>query len=616
DEIALEDVSDRLRLLARSLGLDFQCQFRYEVGSDYDDVLNRYESKTYKIESSHRFRWQIWNRTERLARYLAAMKEGRLRRERLTVFFTHVVDTHPEFSISEKAMSKYFESIAERESAAFDSVQGESLRTIFPDCRIRTMTDQDHYEHVYRFLNPSGMPRIEMDESISIQENCMFSDLVQPRQAGISFQFDGMNHAVLVMTELPNMIGPGMVTRLTNLGFQDFEVVVNLYPQPMEEVIKKIADNKNQLQGEIATRPKDRDQLGEEAEMGGERIRELVRGRVHPVNIFLAVRLWHADPDMLLTRASMVKWAFQAMSGSMCHHATDAETARQLWFNTWPGWTWSHYRGYDLPSDDHTVAELIPFSASFTGRLEESEALYDSPRGGLVGLTTQVGGVPQHMLIFGLVGAGKSILLTDLWAQIGHLFGYCLIVEEGMSHGTTIETAGGKPIEIQPGGSVTINYLDVNGIPLTNEQLGAAVAINIQMLRETESDQGRISELQAILTQHIKLLYDHVWIEWARQHPEETRAIERRAFMIHERMHETPNREITFLEAWKSESEVPGVDEPDDTSVAAFAISHETRGMVRDLGLSYLKPGEMPTHAELVELMVLTPIGGAEANRK
>src|SRR5208282_6606615 len=135
-------------------------------------------------------------------------------------------------------------------------------------------------------------------------------------------------------------------------------------------------------------------------------------------------------------------------------------------------------------------------------RLEESEALYDSPRGGLVGLTTQVGGVPQHMLIFGLVGAGKSILLTDLWAQIGHLFGYCLIVEEGMSHGTTIETAGGKPIEIQPGGSVTINYLDVNGIPLTNEQLGAAVAINIQMLRETESDQGRISELQAILTQH------------------------------------------------------------------------------------------------------------------
>ncbi len=85
------------------------------------------------------------------------------------------------------------------------------------------------------------------------------------------------------------------------------------------------------------------------------------------------------------------------MTGATCHYATNAETARQIWFQTWPGWTFGTYRGYDLPTDDQTAAELLPWSATFTGRLEGAEALYDSPKGSLVGFTTQAGRVPQHM---------------------------------------------------------------------------------------------------------------------------------------------------------------------------------------------------------------------------
>jgi len=39
-----------------------------------------------------------------------------------------------------------------------------------------------------------------------------------------------------------------------------------------------------------------------------------------------------------------------------------------------------------------------------------------------------------------------------------------------------------------------------------------------------------------------------------------------------------------------------------------------TKGLVRDLGMSYVPPEEMPTHAQLVELMTLTPIGGYDDN--
>ncbi len=85
----------------------------------------------------------------------------------------------------------------------------------------------------------------------------------------------------------------------------------------------------------------------------------------------------------------MVKNAFVSMAGSLAHHATNPETARQLWYNTWPGWTYSSYRGYDLATDDFTAAELLPWTASFTGRLENAEALYDSTSGGLVGLSSK-----------------------------------------------------------------------------------------------------------------------------------------------------------------------------------------------------------------------------------
>jgi hypothetical protein len=220
------------------------------------------------------------------------------------------------------------------------------------------------------------------------------------------------------------------------------------------------------------------------------------------------------------------------------------------------------------------------------------------------------------MLIFGVVGTGKSIFLTDLWAQIAQNFGYILVVEEGMSHGTTAQTAGGKPIVITPAGTTTINYLDTCGLPLSNEQVGSAVALCLQMLRENignNVDQARISILQSILTSHISLLYDSAWEEWARRHAEEANLIARRAFWIETHRTAMPEEGNTFLEAW---SDLRDMDTPDvdDHEVAKFATHHLTRSIVRDLGMSYLAPEDMPTHAQLVELMTLTPIGGYDDN--
>jgi hypothetical protein len=108
---------------------------------------------------------------------------------------------------------------------------------------------------------------------------------------------------------------------------------------------------------------------------------------------------------------------------------------------------------------------MIPWSATFTGHLDGAEAIYNGARGNLVGVRTRLGNTPQHGVLFGMTGAGKSVIIADLLAQIGHLFGFRLILEEGLSPGVLTRTQGCDPVIINPNGDLTIIYLDTSGGP-------------------------------------------------------------------------------------------------------------------------------------------------------
>jgi hypothetical protein len=53
-------------------------------------------------------------------------------------------------------------------------------------------------------------------------------------------------------------------------------------------------------------------------------------------------------------------------------------------------------------------------------------------------------------------GAGKSVIIADLLAQIGHRFGFRLIVEEGLSHAVLTQTQGCEPVIVNPNGYYAI----------------------------------------------------------------------------------------------------------------------------------------------------------------
>jgi DNA repair ATPase RecN len=64
--------------------------------------------------------------------------------------------------------------------------------------------------------------------------------------------------------------------------------------------------------------------------------------------------------------------------------------------------------------------------------------------------------VPKHGVLFGMTGAGKSVIVADLLAQIGHRFRFRLIVEEGLSDAVLTQTQGCEPVIINPNGFYAI----------------------------------------------------------------------------------------------------------------------------------------------------------------
>jgi hypothetical protein len=51
-----------------------------------------------------------------------------------------------------------------------------------------------------------------------------------------------------------------------------------------------------------------------------------------------------------------------------------------------------------------------------------------------------------------MTGAGKSVTIADLLAQIEHWFGFRLIVVEGLPHAVLTQTQGRQPVVINPDG--------------------------------------------------------------------------------------------------------------------------------------------------------------------
>ena len=124
--------------------------------------------------------------------------------------------------------------------------------------------------------------------------------------------------------------------------------VSSAYPKRVDKVIEKEEAHIQRLQIDALSERKQ--SLVTDLVAKQEKVNELQQGKVIPLTTLYVVRIWHRDPDILAARAASLKNAFISMGGATIHHATIPENARQLFFQTWPGWTFGTYRALNLIS--------------------------------------------------------------------------------------------------------------------------------------------------------------------------------------------------------------------------------------------------------------------------
>ena len=152
------------------------------------------------------------------------------------------------------------------------------------------------------------------------------------------------------------------------------------------------------------------------------KIAALMQGHTSPFHVEYIVRAWDKTREGLAAKTAAIKNAINSMNGAqylecpLPTHGQEALLPKLAGLSVGP-----------LPAsqavwrDTAISRTCCPFSATFTGILRHAEALYDGASRNLVGITTFAGSggneTPQHAVLLGMSGAGKSVTVCDLLSQ-------------------------------------------------------------------------------------------------------------------------------------------------------------------------------------------------------
>ncbi len=544
------------------------------------------------------------------------MQERRLRRQRLVLYFSRQIDSAPPTAATRGGMRKHYEAVLGQLGSEFEQLHGMLSRT-FDGSRIESMNDAEHYRNAARFLNPSLAERFDFDPietfvpELSIQENCWHSEASGlPEESG--FWMDGCYHAVLVLHRWPKVTHPGMVRRLTDLPLLDYCITVNVEPLSPRAEIHKEEKAHDRLAGDFASEK--RLSLVTAMEKKQRKIAALMEGHTSPFHVEYIVRAWDKTRDGLAGKTAAIKNAINSMNGAQYLECPLPTTARKLFFQSWPGYPWGRYPHRKLYAETRYLADVLPISATFTGHLAKAEALYDGASRNLVGVTTFAGSggseTPQHAVLLGMSGAGKSVTVCDLLSQTEAFYDYTVIIEEGLSYEIYTRTVapGARPIIIQPDGDLTINYLDTHGLPLTAEHLSSAMAL-VARIVGVSADEDKQLAREAQLAKYITLLYDDIFAEWSKRNEERVLTVARHACALSRFRKARPG--MAALDAfvdfrdWQSaepDAARASLDAICEEDVLRFLKEPASQRAVRNLAFAYFTPSEYPTHRMLQEL--------------
>ena len=606
----LNEFQDKERIFLGMLGAGQRAQFQWTCNSDYQRELSHYWQETAKVADPVVKR----ARNERFSRYWEKMLNRNLRREQLVLFISQDVATYSGNWITKSALADYYSHTLGQLKNEFNEL-GVTLQTVFGNgTTVRPMTDLDHFAYTKRFLNPSlaNVLKVNFEElyrpEYTIQELCWDSDGVGI-DGKTGFYLDGHYHVLFTVKRWPHRTYPGLIRELTGLPFLDYQITINIEPIAVREEIVREEKAMDRLRGDYEHQPKQ--SLRVALAKKENKINALAGGFSYPFSVQYLIRVWDSTEAGLHAKCASIKNAVSGMNGAQTYEVALPTTARKLFFSSWPGWTGTSYRHRYLYAQDQYLSDLLPFSSTYTAHLADAEALYDGTNGNLVGVRTFVGGTPQHAVLFGMTGAGKSYLMNDLLTQTQPYYHYTVLIEEGASYSSYTESLGEKTLYIQPDGQLTLNYLDTQGLPLNQLHVATAVALVSRMIGESSNNEKQQLR-QAQIGQYIEQLYRDTFEDWARRHPDSMPGLQRMACAVNRWRTQKLERGATTLEAYAdlrdkmealSDEALTFYNAISEAELTKFIKEAHTEREVMAMAYSAFKPEEYPTHSTLIEAL-------------
>jgi hypothetical protein len=613
--------SDLMALLA-VLKVGQRLQVQWGVGEDFSSELRTYRAETKQRATNA---WSERQRNEIFVRHWEAMEAGELRREKLRLYFTMPVAGE---AFGQKRGRLSNTALLSAYQEEFNQI-GLFLQSLFQGNggRVRRMTDADHFLHYLEFLNPSlrdqkiPEPLEFFDPTQSIQENCWHGECRPLEKPDTGFYHDGYYHGLLVLKSLPKRTRPGIVYRLTKLGFRGYGITVNVEPVDVAQLIEREQKELSRVEGDYESQRKVK--LLAAMRTKAAKIARYSNGDSLPLRLQYIIRVWDKSREDLRAKLVALRAAIGNMERAQAWEPALETSARNFFYSSWPGWSFSRYDALWHDYDDAMVANLLPFSSTPVGHLEKAEFIFDGANGNLVGGRTFVGegsaATPQNAVVLGTTGAGKTVLIISLLTQTEPYYAFTSIIDEGGSYNVYTKTVDPKaePVVIRADGKLTMNYLDSRGLPLSGLHLSAAAALPMLMVGLSQ-DEDKNKLRRALLTNAINRLYDDFARWHGNRHPEAWAQLTRRACALDAWRREKMGPQATDVDAFLEFREVQEArpDEAaaflgrfDEGQVLRFGQDPATAPQVRNLVFADFTPADCPQHGHLQELLAAEASG-------
>jgi type IV secretion system protein TrbE len=514
------------------IGPTSSLQVHWTVEDDFMAALDAYSGrKTAALP------WCRRTCAVRRAYYENRIAEGSLRRERVHIYAGRRCEGLTARDVRSVASCEAFL----RQSASGLDAQLRILGMIHSLGRWAPLETAGHALHLRKFLNPSlgslysgpvGGAVQEVDAGLSIRANCLRSDIDafasgRGNERCNLLYFDGNYHAIFVMRELPRGTRPGMLIPILDAVNRGASITLSIYPLPVGAEIDRLRREIDELSAFLS----DRRAAGVENDirMRHARIDSLLSSATIPFNVLFVVRVWADTPDGIAAKSLAMRTALQGIDGAEFMQVNNAAQARHLFYETIPGNLGGTYRGWDIYVENHNLADLMPISSTFTGHLGEAQALYDSPGRSIVGVRLVTpNGTPQHSVVIGVNGSGKSALLMDLMSQTDCDWAYRFYQEEGMAFVTQAQLCGMRSLVLRESGDCTLNPFDTLGLPLTSSTIARVVRTCMKLVGLSR-DEDRNRRREGLIGEYVRSHFDDCAEDWKHADEERWRLLARRA---------------------------------------------------------------------------------------